>query len=237
MISFHVVECCLLDTRIPIHILFFPVLSKNPCWPLRRFDWGSIAISLSDGKLLEKALDWRRDPGTLTPKIYLIDIDRGKTFPEDFLRDMITIWTNLVKDNMWIVLSSLDTFRDNLISEKKLLKLRLVKKADITGGIEVTKMNVSAIETNVLRHYFQNFNIKALACRILRWNTAYFKDSDFKAMMTIFSIQLSCAYFSHSYGNDQLYTGYAVYNEVFHFCLYLISVAFYNPPSHSRIFT
>jgi len=182
MISFHVVECCLLDTRIPIHILFFPVLSKNPCWPLRRFDWGSIAISLSDGKLFEKALEWRRDPGTLIPKIYLIDNDRDKTFPEDFLRDMITIWTNLAKDNMWIVLSNLDTFQDNLICEKKLLKLHLVKKADITGGIEVTKMSVSAIETNVLRHYyFQNFNMKALGCRILRWNAACFKDSDFKA--------------------------------------------------------
>ena len=176
MISFDVVKCCFLDTRFPIHTSFPPVLSKNPCWPLRRFDWGSIAISLSYGKLFEKALDWRRDPGTLTPKIYLIDTDRDKTFPEDFLRDMITIWTNLAKDSMWIVLSNLDTFQDNLISEKKLLKLHLVKKADITEGIEVTIMNVSAIETNVLRHsYFKNFNIKALVCIILRWNAACLK--------------------------------------------------------------
>ena len=195
---------------------------------MRRFDWGSIAISLSDGKLLEKALDWRRDPGTLTPKIYLIDKDRDKTFPEDFLRDMITIWANLVKDNMWIVLSSLDTFRDNLISEKKLLKLQLAKKADITGRIEVNKIYVSAIETNVLGHYYiQNFSFKAMICRILRWNAACFKDSDFKAMMMILSIQLSWAYFSYSYGDDQLNAGYAACNEVFHFRLYLISVAFF----------
>ena len=118
----------------------------------------------------------------MIPKIYLIDNDHDKTSPEDFPRDMITIWTNLAKDNMWIVLSNLDTFQDNLICEKKLLKLQLVKKVDITGGIEVTKMSVSAIETNVLRrYYFQNFNMKALGCGILRWNAACFKDSDIKA--------------------------------------------------------
>ena len=81
-------------------------------------------------------------------------------FPEDCLWDMITIRTNLAKDNILIVLSNVDIFQDNL---KKPLKLQLVKQADTTGGIEVTKMNVSAIQTNVLRHYyFQMFNIKPL---------------------------------------------------------------------------
>ena len=123
---------------------------------------GPKARSLSCGRLPEKALEWRRDPGTLTPKIYLIDNDRDITFPEDFLRDMTTIWSNLAKDNMWIVLSNLDTFRHVLISEKKLLKLQVVQKAAITEGIEVTTVNVQQLRPIYSGIISSNFNISHL---------------------------------------------------------------------------